>query len=100
MRRSSASERAACLLSVLPRTARRSFVAARSSRTIPCLATVPPGDRNSESDVEPAEAGSHKCVRPRGRREESDRADEHEAEAHYRDDANGKRAAGDDRGTI
>src|ERR1700682_3280868 len=78
----------------LPRTVRRLLTfGRRSSRAVPCLATVPPGDRNSESDVEAPEGSRHDPVVPRRRSEYGEGAREHEADSHHRHDLHGKRPA-------
>src|SRR5687768_591593 len=77
-----------------PRTV-RSFWSAiglrRSSGRAPCLATVPPGDRDAEPDVQPAEGEREDRVVPCGRRDEGGDAEQDEAESHDGNDPNGER---------
>jgi len=47
---------------------------------------VPPGDEESEENVETAEACGQKPVAPGGGAEDGESAEEHEAEAHHGDD--------------
>src|SRR5450759_5198981 len=85
MRRSRESARAdAVLASDFPRTVRKSPTAGRrSSRTVPCLATVPPRDWNAERDVKTAERRRHDPVVPRWRSEQGESPGEHEADPHH-----------------
>src|SRR5947209_7983037 len=60
------------------------------------LATVPPCDEDTEDDVQAAEAGGEEHVgggEGDGRRRD---AEEHEADAHHRHDADGEHAAADE----
>src|SRR5688572_15434520 len=59
-------------------------------------ATIPPGDHDTEREVQPAEPHRHQRVAPTRRREQRHGAKRHEAQAHERHDAHGMRAAGDD----
>src|SRR6266550_3791008 len=101
---SSASARAEAtgFASTLPRTVRKSPVTPglRSSRAVPCLATVPPRYRNSKADVETAESGGHDPVVPRLRGEQGQGSGEHEAEAHHGYDLDRERTTSDDGRTI
>ena len=64
------------------------------------LATVPPCDKESEDDMEAAEADGEKPSTPSGGSEDGDAAEKHEEESHDGDDGNGKGAAGHDSGAI
>src|SRR5262249_4890315 len=74
----------------------RAWRRARSPCAVACLATVPPGDEDSESDQHQAEPGGHERVPPCRRGEERRRTDRHDHEAHEGHDLHGHRAAGDD----
>src|ERR1700694_4088282 len=81
----------------LPRTVRKLLTfGRRSSRAVPCLATVPPGDRDSKADVQAAEGGRHDPVVPRRRSKNGESTGEHEADSHHRHDLHGKSAASHD----
>src|SRR5688572_27539079 len=101
---SSASARAedTGLASGFPRTVRKSPVTPgrRSSRAVPCLATVPPRKRNPEAYVQTAESRRHYPVVPRLRRKKSERSGQHEAESHYRHHLDRERSAGHHGRTI
>src|SRR5687767_2889275 len=101
---SRASERAeeTGLPSGLPRSVRKSPVTPgrRSSRTVPCLATVPPRNRDSEAYVEAAESQSHYPVVPRLRCEQRERPSKHETESHDGHDLDRERTTGDYGRTI
>src|SRR3979409_1960323 len=85
----------------LPRTVRKLLTfGRRSSRAVPCLATVPPGDGDSETDVQTAKRSSHDPVVPRRRSKPREGAREHETDSHHRHDLDGKCAAGHDRRSI
>src|SRR2546423_2253243 len=55
---------------------------ARRRGTAPELATVPPGDEDSENDVDDAETGDEQQSGPRRRPEQGDDAESHEAQSH------------------
>src|SRR5947209_18348727 len=67
------------------------FVAA-----VAALATVSPCDDESENDVQSAEAGAQDQVADRQTDERRQPAEEHEADAHQSNEANGKRTAADE----
>src|SRR5512132_4177773 len=84
-------------MSDFPRTVRKSpTLGRRSSRAVPCLATVPPRDQNSKRNVKPPKRRSHDPVVPRRWGEEGKRSCQHEADAHDGNDSDGKRAASHD----
>ena len=56
------------------------------------LATVTPGDEESEEDVESAEACGEKLISPGERGEDGDAAEQHEAHTHDGDDAERRRS--------
>src|SRR5216684_345430 len=60
------------------------------------LATVAPCDDESEEDVQAAERGAQEDVRCAEGDERGDDTEEHEADAHHRDHADGERAAADE----
>src|SRR5438132_309547 len=64
------------------------------------LATVPPGDHESEDDMQPAEAGAEEGIGERWRGEAGGDADEHEADPHHRHDRDGELAARNERRTV
>jgi hypothetical protein len=64
------------------------------------LATVPPGDDESEDDVEAAEAGGQKPVAPGRGAKDGEAAEQHEAESHDGDGGDGEGASGHDSGAI
>src|SRR5450631_256590 len=64
------------------------------------LATVPPGDEESEEDVESAEACGQEPVAPGRGAEDSESAEKHEAKAHHWDDLDGEGASGNNAGTV
>src|SRR5215208_5377996 len=68
------------------------FCERASSRAAPFLATVTPGDRDSECDVKSAECRAEYRVTPRYGREQSDGAGSHEAQAHHGHDLNRERS--------
>src|SRR6202158_3031232 len=83
--------------SVLPLTVRRLLTfGRRSSRAVPCLATVPPSNGDSESDVQSAEGARHDPVVPRRRSKYGEGTSEHETDSHHRHDLHEKSAAGND----
>ena len=85
------------LPSDFPRRVRKSpTVGRRSSRAVTCLATVPPGDRNSKGDVKTAKRGRHDPVVPRWRSEDGESSRKHETDAHHWYDSHGECAAGHD----
>src|ERR1700674_824961 len=93
----SAREDAGDAPSDLPRTVRKLLtLGRRSSRAVPCLATVPPGDRDSESDVQAAEGSRHDPVVPRRGSKYGQGAGEHEEDSHTRHNLHGKGAASHD----
>ena len=61
---------------------------------------MPPGDEESEEDVESAETCGQEPVAPSGWAEDGEAAEEHEAEAHDGDDLNRKCASSHDAGTV
>src|ERR1700732_2555444 len=69
-------------------------------RTGSALATVPPGDESAEYYVQASEAGGEKIVPQGGGTEGGQASDDHEADAHDRDDRNREGAAGGEAGTI
>src|SRR5687767_529751 len=82
-----------------PRTVRSLGSAAglrRSSGSALCLATVSPRDRNAEDNVKTTECRGHDDVAPCDRKNDRDDAGEEKADPHDWNDADGKRAAGDD----
>src|SRR2546423_6506411 len=91
----------AAVPSDLPRTVRKLLTfGRRSSRAVPCLATVPPGDRDPESDMKPAEGRGHDPIVPRGGSEYREGTCEHEADSHHRHDLDGESAASYDGRSI
>src|SRR5256885_4754758 len=96
IRRSSTSARADAGApgSAFPRTVLNSPTGRRSSRAAPCLATVPPRDRNSKSDVQTAERDGHQPIVPGLRGKKRQRSNEHEANPHDRNEPHRERAAG------
>src|SRR5215471_13855124 len=69
----------------------RLFVAA-----VAALATVSPCDDESENEVQTAEAGAEDEVADGKTNQRGQPAQEHEADAHERDELDGKRAAADE----
>ena len=61
---------------------------------------MPPGDEESEEDVESAEACGQEPVAPSGRTEDGEATEEHEAESHDGDDLDRVRASGHNAGTV
>ena len=61
---------------------------------------MPPGDEESEEDVESAETRGKEPVAPSGWAEDSEATEEHETEAHDGDDLDRKCASGHDAGTV
>src|SRR5215471_17863858 len=82
------------------RTCRTLFSASVSSLRVFNLATVPPGDDQSEDEVEPAKTSRHAAIRPAGWQPERCYPKRHKAETHERDDAYGECSAGYDSGSI
>src|SRR5208282_4857331 len=64
------------------------------------LSAVMPGNPNSETNLQDAEAHGHKGVAPGRRGKERRSAETHQAKTHDRNDAHGKGAAGDDSSSI
>src|SRR4051812_41905671 len=64
------------------------------------LATIPPGDDPSETDVQTAEAERHEEVAPGRRAEQRNRPEDHEAEPHERHHPHRERAAGHHAGAV
>src|SRR5208337_2690770 len=64
------------------------------------LATVPPGDEESENEVQAAEAAGQKPVAPGRGRENGETAEEHETKAHDGKDGDGESASGHDAGAV
>src|SRR5438067_8893046 len=67
---------------------------------VAALATVSPCDDETENDVQSAEAGAEDQVADRQADERRQPAEEHEADTHHRNEADGKRAAADERGAV
>src|SRR5437660_4348079 len=61
------------------------------------LAAIVPRDHEAVDDVQSAESDAEQCVRGRERHERCSRAEEHEADAELRHDADRVRAAADER---
>src|ERR1700676_5422506 len=95
---SSASAREdAWVWSVFPRTVRNSpTVGRRSSRAVPCLATVPPRDGNTKGDVKTAKCSRHYPIVPGRRSEKRKSTSEHETDPHERNDSDRESTASDD----
>src|SRR5687768_1693949 len=103
MRRSRACGRAdkPPFASGFPRTVRKPLTPElSSSRAAPCLATVPPRDRNAEPDMKASKCCRHYPAIPRGWRKKRNRAREHEAQPHDGNDAHGERSAGENTGAV
>src|SRR5688572_28461516 len=83
-----------------PRVAGWSGAPRGSARVALGSATVLPGDHEAERQVQAAEPDRHQRIPPLLRREQSDSADDHEAEPHERYDTHRIRAAGDDAGPV
>src|SRR4029079_4998534 len=71
-----------------------------SSRAAPFLATVTPGDWNSECDVKPSERRTQNCVTPCSGRKQRDHSRNHEAKSHDRNDTHRERPACNDSRSI
>src|SRR5215208_5767596 len=71
-----------------------------SLRAVDALATVTPCDDESENQVQRAEADAEQHVGDGERREDRAEAEEHETDAHHRHDADGERAAADERRAV
>src|SRR5438067_953585 len=71
------------------------FVAA-----VAALATVSPCDDEAENEVQSAEAGAEDQIADRQTDERRQPAEEHEADAHQRDEPDGERAAADERRSV
>src|ERR1700761_8356508 len=89
-----------CSRPALPLAGRVLEAAASAERAIAVLATVPPCNDGAEYDVQTAKSGHQKGSAPGRRREQTKRARKHETEAHHRNDADRKSAAGNDCGAI
>src|SRR5580704_3620146 len=72
----------------------------RAARKAPDLATIIPRNHSTEEYMQPAETGSEENVLPARRAKQRNCAQNHEAEAHQGDNADGKRAAGDNSGAV
>src|SRR5712672_1564510 len=87
--------------SVLPRSVRNSpTVGRRSSRAVPCLATVPPRDGNAKGDVKTAKCSRHYPIVPGRRSENRESTSEHKADPHKRNDSDRERTARHDSSSI
>src|SRR5882757_3264511 len=87
--------------SVLPRSVRNSpTVGRRSSRAVPCLATVPPRDGNAKGDVKTAKCSRHYPIVPGRRSEKRESTSEHEADPHERNDSDRKSTTSDNPRSI
>src|SRR5437667_684910 len=75
------------------------LLAARRS-LLAVLATVSPCDDESENEVQRAESGAEHDVSPRQADRRRQAAEEHEADAHQRDNSDGERAAADERRAV
>src|SRR2546422_6445021 len=64
------------------------------------LSAVAAGDPSTEADLQRPKTYGHEGVAPICRREKRRRAERHQAETHYRHNAHGKRAAGDNRRAV
>src|SRR6266704_2559449 len=64
------------------------------------LAAIVPRDDQAEDDVQSAERGAEEKVGDGEREEGGGRAEEHEADAHHGNHADGKRAAADERRAV
>src|SRR5581483_7112216 len=88
---------ASCSLPALPDFAGRALEAAASGvRAIACLATMPPCDHGTKTDLQTAEPEHQKRIAVYGGHEQGNGAYKHKAEAHNRNDAYRKCATGDD----
>src|ERR1051326_7076597 len=64
------------------------------------LAAIVPRDDQTKCDVKSAEADAEQSIRRWKRHERRGDAEEHEADAHLRHDANGVRTTADERGAV